>query len=69
MYRIFSEFKKDRIDNQYYIPIEGNEPITKEKCAERIKTAKEFNTEIRAYAENLKLSEIKEIREKFEELI
>lgn len=27
LHLIFSEFKKDRIDNQYYIPILGTEPI------------------------------------------
>ena len=67
LHYIFSEFKKDRIDNQYYIPILGTEPINKEKCDERIKTAKEFNVKIRAYADNLKTNEIKNIRKKFEE--
>ncbi len=62
---IFSEFKKDRIDNQYYILIIGTEPINKDKCAERIKTAKEFNIKIRVYSNNLKLQEINKIREIF----
>jgi len=61
-YLIFSEFKKDRIDNQYYIPINGTEPITKEKCAERIRTAKDFNLRIWTYSNNLKNQEIEEIR-------
>ena len=39
---VFSEFKKDRIDNQYYIPILDSEPINKEKCDERINTAQKF---------------------------
>ena len=68
LYSIFSEFKKDRIDNQYYIPINGTEPITKEKCAERIRTAKDFNLRIWTYSNNLKNQEIEEIRKKFEEL-
>ncbi len=29
LYPIFSELKKDRIDNQYYIPIVGTEPTEK----------------------------------------
>ncbi len=65
---IFSEFKKDRIDNQYYIPMIGTEPINKEKCSERIEIAKEFNIKIRAYSDNLKLQEIDNIRDKFEEI-
>lgn len=68
LYRIFSEFKKDRIDNQYYVPITGCEPINKEKCAERIRTAKEFNVKIKAFADNLKIQEINNIRTKIEEL-
>lgn len=68
LHNIFSEFKKDRIDNQYYVPIIGTEPINKLKCAERINTAKEFNIKIRAYADNLKLQEINNIREKFQEI-
>lgn len=68
LYNIFSEFKKDRIDNQYYVPVSGNEPVNKEKCAERIKTAKEFNVRIIAYTNNLKLKEINEIRERFKDI-
>ena len=68
LYLIFSEFKKDRIDNQYYIPIIGTEPINKEKCAERIKNAKEFKVKINSYADNLKIQEINKIRDKFKEI-
>lgn len=68
LHQIFSEFKKDRIDNQYYILIIGTEPINKLKCAERIKTAKEFNIKIRAYKDNLKIQEINSMREKFQEI-
>jgi uncharacterized protein (UPF0332 family) len=68
LYPIFSEFKKDRIDNQYYIPIVGTESITKEDCASKIKIAKEFNVKIRAYADNLKLQEINIIRERFNDI-
>ncbi len=68
LYNIFSEFKKDRIDNQYYIPIIGTEPINKEKCNERIKTAQKFNAKIISYSDNLKIKEINIIRKSFDEI-
>ena len=67
-YLIFSEFKKDRIDNQYYIPILDTEPVDKEKCNERIATAQRFNAELRAYTGKLTLQEINNIRNKLEEI-
>jgi uncharacterized protein (UPF0332 family) len=68
LYLIFSEFKKDRIDNQYYTPILDQEPITKERCNENLKIAQKFNLEIRAYMEKLTQEEINYIKIKFEEL-
>ncbi len=68
LHDIFSEFKTDRIDNQYYVPVTDSEPINKEKCSERIKTAKEFNIKILAYANNLNIQQIKNIREKFQKI-
>lgn len=68
MYKIFSDFKKDRIDNQYYVPIAGAEPITKEQCSISIKTAQKLNVELRAHMERLTLEDIKNIRKEFEEL-
>jgi len=68
IYLIFSEFKKDRIDNQYYVPITGSESITKEKCAERIRTAQKFNAKLRAYSGKITLQEINDIRKRFEEI-
>ena len=65
LYLVFSEFKKERIDYQYYIPIMGTEPITKDKCAKSIRVAKDFNIKLRVFLENLKINEIKKIREKF----
>ncbi len=65
---IFSEFKKDRIDNQYYIQILDTEPINKEKCNERITTAQKFNAELRAYIGKLTIQEINNIRKKFEKI-
>ena len=67
-YLIFSEFKKDRIDNQYYVAITDIEPIEKEKCDERIKTAEKFNVNLRAYIGKITNQEIINIREKFEEI-
>ena len=68
LYSIFSEFKKDRIDNQYYISIIDAEPIHKEKCDERIKTAQRFNAELRAYIGKITNQEINKVREKFQEI-
>ena len=65
---VFSEFKKDRIDNQYYIPILDSEPINKEKCDERINTAQKFNLELRTYMGNLTILEINTIRQNFEQI-
>lgn len=65
-YLIFSEFKKDRIDNQYYITITDTEPINKEKCSERLKIAQRFNAGLRAYSGNLTIQEINNLRKKFE---
>lgn len=66
--KIFSELKKDRIDNQYYVTTIQTEQISKEKCNERIKTAKEFNIKLKSYADNLKIQEINKIRAKIKEL-
>ena len=58
------EFKKERIDNQYYNPNEKDE-MTKEKCFEQLKLSQEINNEIRTIINKLTLEEIKNIREKF----
>ena len=68
IYLIFSEFKKDRVDNQYYIPILGAEPINKEKCNERIRTAQKFNIELRVYTGKITNQEINNLRKTFGEL-
>jgi len=68
LYLIFSEFKKDRIDNQYYTPILAQESITKERCNERLKTSQMFNLEIRTYMEKLTQEEINIIRKEFQDL-
>lgn len=68
LHKIFLEFKKDRIDNQYYVPIINSEPITRDKCDERLKTAQRFNIELRAYMERITLEDIKNIRKSFGKL-
>ena len=68
LHAIFSEFKNDRIDNQYYIPILGTEPINKEKCSERIKTAQNFNAELKAYIGRIQIQQINNLRTKYEEI-
>src|SRR3989338_9866800 len=68
LHAIFSEFKKDRIDNQYYTPMINAEPITKEKCEERLKTAQKFNAELRAHIEKLTLEDVRKIRKDFQKL-
>lgn len=65
LHNIFSEFKKDRIDNQYYLPVLDMEPITKEKCNERLKTAQKFNMELRSYMGKITIQEINDIRKRF----
>jgi len=68
LYSIFSEFKKDRIDNQYYISVTDTEPVHKEKCDERIRTAQRFNAELKAYVGRITNQEINKIRERFQKI-
>jgi uncharacterized protein (UPF0332 family) len=63
LYEIFSEFKKDRIDNQYYVSTRSSESITKEKCAEKIKTAQMFSLDLRAFMNDLTFEKINKIRD------
>ena len=68
LHKIFSEFKKDRIDNQYYTPVINAEPITKEKCHERLKTAQKFNLDLKIQMEKITLEDINKIRIDFNKL-
>jgi len=68
LYLIFSKFKKDRIDNQYYLPILDSEPITKNDCDKKIKIAQKFNLNLRAHITRLTIQEINNIRQKFEKI-
>src|SRR3989344_3327741 len=63
---IFSEFKKDRIDYQYYTPTFNNDPIDTKMCNENLRIAQQFTLELRAYMEKLTLEDIKNIRKKFD---
>ncbi|MBU3923402.1 MAG: hypothetical protein KJ592_00635 [Nanoarchaeota archaeon] len=65
---IFTEFKKDRIDNQYYLPVADGEPVDGEKCGKKIRIAQRFNLELRAYVSRITLEEIGDVRERFEEI-
>ncbi|MDP2672495.1 MAG: HEPN domain-containing protein [Nanoarchaeota archaeon] len=68
LHAIFLEFKKDRIDNQYYLPILGTESVNKEKCSERIKTAQNFNAELKAHIGRISIQQINDLRTKFEKI-
>src|SRR3989338_4417009 len=61
---IFSKAKEERIDKQYYVTPSQNNPATKESAKEMISIAMEFNPKITAFKNNLKLEEIKKIRDK-----
>jgi len=68
LYLIFSEFKRDRIDNQYNISIDENEPISKDKCNKNLLIAEKFNLDVRTYMGRLTLAEIGWIRKRFEKI-
>ncbi len=68
LFKIFSELKKDRIDNQYYVSTLETEPVEKEKCNEKINLAQEFNLKLGAYIENLTDKNMNKFRELFEKL-
>ena len=62
IYSVFSDFKKDRIDNQYYILTTSTEILHKERCDERIKTAQKFNVELRVHMTKITNLQINKIR-------
>jgi uncharacterized protein (UPF0332 family) len=66
LYEVFSQFKKDRIDNQYYLPIKNFEPISKDNCIDKIKIAQRFNLDLRAFTGKITFKEINLIREKLD---
>ena len=66
---IFSKAKEERIDKQYYITPSQNNPATNESAKEMISISMGFNPQITAFKNNLKLEEIKKIRDKIREII
>ena len=64
LYSIFSKAKVERIDKQYYVTPSQNNPATKESAKEMINLAMRFNPQIIAFKNNLKVEEIRKIREK-----
>ena len=64
LYLIFSKAKEERIDKQYYVTPSQTNPATNESAREMINVAMRFNPKIISYKNNLKLEEIKKIREK-----
>ncbi len=67
-YKTFLEAKTDRIDNQYYITQKQNRPATKESTQSLISSASNFILNINEFKINLSLSQIEEIRKKFQKL-
>jgi uncharacterized protein (UPF0332 family) len=63
-YLIFSKAKEERIDKQYYVVSVQNNIATKESAQEMMRVAIKFNLSIIAFKNNLKLEEIRKIREK-----
>ena len=66
---IFSKAKEERIDKQYYITPSQNKPATKESAKEMIGISMKFNPQITAFKNNLKLEEIKKIRDKISDIL
>ncbi|HLD10737.1 MAG TPA: HEPN domain-containing protein [Candidatus Nanoarchaeia archaeon] len=65
LHEIFLAFKKDRIDNQYYMPFSNSEPISKEQCSEKLKIAQNFCIELKTYMKSLTNEDITNIRNNF----
>ena len=66
---IFSKAKEERIDKQYYITPSQNNPITNESAKEMISISMIFNPQITAFKNDLKLEEIKKIRDKIRNIL
>lgn len=68
LFSLFSKAKTERIDKQYYVtPLQDN-PATKDSAKETISLAMSFNPKLTAFKNNLKLEEIKKIRDSFDKL-
>ena len=66
---IFLKAKEERIDKQYYVTPSQNNPATKESAKEMIGVSMRFNPQINAFKNNLKLEEIKKIRDKIRDTL
>lgn len=64
----FSKAKEERIDKQYYITTAQANPVTKESAQALINTASKFILDVSDYKRNLKLSQIEELRKRFDNL-
>ena len=66
---IFSKAKEERIDKQYYIAPSQNNPVTNESAKGMISISMRFNPQITAFKNNLKLEEIKKIRDRIRNIL
>lgn len=66
---IFLEFKKDRIDNQYYLPVSNGESMTGLECDKKIKIAENFILQMRSYIGRLGVEEVRKFYVKFKEFL
>jgi len=64
LHSLFSKAKEERIDKQYYITPAQNNYVTRESAKEMISAAIRFNLKIIAFKNDLKIEEIKRIKEK-----
>ena len=68
IYKTFSNAKEERIDKQYYVTPAQNNPVTKNSAQALLTIASDFVLQIDDFKRNLKLSQIDEVRKKFEKI-
>ena len=68
IYKTFSDAKEERIDKQYYVTPTQNNPVTKNSAEALLKIASDFILRVDDFKRNLKISQIDEIRAKFEQI-
>ncbi len=66
---IFLKAKEERIDKQYYVAPSQNNPATRESAKDMISASMRFNPQITAFKNDLKLEEIKKIRDKISDIL
>ena len=62
LHPVFSKFKTDRIDNQYYLTPEKAEPLSKEDCRKMLDIAERFNADLLFFLKKITIEERKRIR-------